>query len=242
MDNNPIVIPTSEGERRLRAAVRVLMSRGVWSVIAAQLGLILLWRRVLSDDTTAASIELFVLAIALAGFLYITAGVSQALAASRDLVGLRAGLRAGTTCYGPFLWMIAKLVLLGGMLLNIAILATGGTGGASAATEFSQKMPGFIPLVQGLLGFVFVYWLPIVFVRRDFALFKTLGAALVTAWQRLPHAGYLAILTLTPALIALIAGDTMPLFAVLLINLVGGAMEWVAYAYCVGSLQDASRG
>jgi len=195
----------------------------------------MLWRRVLSVDAPAPQ-DLVLLAIALAGFLYLTAGVSQALADSRDVVGLRAALRAGVKCYGAFLWMIAKLVLLSGVLLNVAAyLATGGNPAGSSA--LSHSMPGVIPVAQGVLSFVFVYWLPNVFVRGNFALFKTLRDALVIWRQRLAFAGFLAGLTLTPSVVAVLAGDSVPLVLVLLINLVGGVMEWIAYAYCVGYLQ-----
>lgn len=229
--------PDLQADGRLRAAVRALLSRGVWCVIGAQLGLIILWRRFFSVDAGTERLEMLLLAFALAGFLYVTAGVSQALANSRETVGIRAALRAGTRSYGPFLWMIAKLALLSGVLLNLVVYL-GGEAGAGESPAWSKQVAGYLPLIQGLIGFVFVYWLPIVFVRRNFALFETLRAALVTARQALPRAGYLAFLTLTPALLATVADASMPLIAVLLLNLLGGVMEWIAYIYCVGWLQD----
>jgi hypothetical protein len=231
----------TESERRLRATVRVVLSRGVWAIIAAQLGLMLLWRHAVSADSNSDSSALLLLATALGGFLYLTAGVSRALADRRDVVGLRDALRAGVGCYGQFLWMIAKLVLLTGAVLNVLIYLIG-TDSSSPAGEVSVRVSGLLPLVQGILSFVFVYWLPIVFVRGEFALFKTLRTALVMAWRRLSHAGFLAFLTLTPAVVAVAVGEVTPFVAILLINLVGGVMEWVAYAYCVGCLQDQAGG
>ena len=231
----------TEGERRLRATVRVLLSRGIWVIIAAQLGLMLLWQRAVSADSNADSSVLLLLAAALAGFLYLTAGVSRGLADRRDVIGLRDALRAGVGCYAPFLWMIAKLVLLTGALLNVLIYIIG-TDSPSPAGEVSVRVSGLFPLTQGVLSFVFVYWLPIVFVRGDFALFRTLRAALAMAWRRLSNAGFLAFLTLTPAVVAVAVGETTPLAAILLVNLAGGVMEWVAYAYCVGCLQDQADG
>ena len=231
----------TESARRLRATVRVLLSRGIWTIIGAQLGLMLLWRFAVSADSNSDSSALLLLATALAGFLYLTAGVSRALADRRDVVGLRDALRAGVGCYGQFLWMIAKLVLLTGALLNVLIYLIGADS-PSPAAEVSVQMSGLFPLAQGVLSFVFVYWLPIVFVRGDFALFKTLRTALVMAWRRLSNAGFLAFLTLTPAAVAVAVGEATPLVAILLINLAGGVMEWVAYAYCVGCLQDQADG
>ena len=233
-------INVTEGGHRLRAIVRVLLSSGVWAVIGMQLGLTLLWHYALSDNRDPASSSLLLLAIVLAGFLYLTAGVSGALADRREVVGLRDALRAGALYYAKFLWLIAKLVLLTGALLNVMIYLTGTSEDPSRGT--AAPMFGILPLVQGILSFVFVYWLPIVFTRGDFALFKTLRAALVMAWHRASNAGFLAFLTVTPAAVSFAVDDSIPLAAVLAINLVGGAMEWVAYAYCVGCLQDRPEG
>ena len=231
----------TEGERRLRATVRVLLSRGVWAVVAVQLGLMLLWRHALSADSDSEPATLLLLAVALAGFLYLTAGASRALAAGRDVVGLSDALRAGAACYGQFLWLIVKVVLLTGALLNVLIYVVG-MDNPSTAGGASVRAPGLLPLAQGVLSFVFVYWLPIVFVGGDFALFKTLRASLAMAWHRRTHAGFPAFLTLTPTVVALVVGESTPLAATLLVNLAGGAMEWVAYAYCVGCLQDRADG
>lgn len=225
----------------MRATVRAFLSRGVWAIVGAQLGLTLLWRHALSGDPNSTASALLLLAIALAAFLYLTAGVSRALAVGRDVVGLRDALRAGVACYGQFLWMIAKLVLLTGALLNILIFVVS-TDSPSAGDGASAQVSALLPLAQGVLGFVFVYWLPIVFVGGDFALFKTLRAALEMAWRRFGHAGFLAFLTLTPAVGGLAVGESTPLAAILLVNLAGGVMEWVAYAYCVGCLQDRAGG
>lgn len=238
--NDPISAPTSEGERRLRAAVRALLSTGVWCAVGGQLLLIALWRFASVDADARAAVLAFVLAAAFAGFLYLTVGVSQALADRRDAVGVRVAVGAGSASYGPFLWMIVKLALLGGVLVNIAILIVNGVA-AGEPRAWTEPVVTYLPLAQGVVAFVFVYWLPIVFVRRNFALFQTLRAALVTAWQRLPRAGYLAFLTLTPAVLAIVAGGSAPFVVLLLLTLMGALMEWIAYVYCVEWLQDQRR-
>lgn len=239
--NSPTPDFSEQGGRRLRAAVRALLSRGVWCVIGAQLLLFVLWSESFTADPSAKSYDVLLPALALAAFLYITAGVSQALASGREAVGLRAALRAGVNSYGPFLWMIAKLALLCGLLLNLILLFSGVTPGQEPPA-WSESVSRYLPLAEGVVAFVFVYWLPIVFVRRNFALFDSLRAALVTAWTRLPDAGYLAFLTLTPALLAFIPDESTPLIVVLILNLLGGFMEWVAYIFCVEWLQEREPG
>jgi hypothetical protein len=230
------LVPASEGERRLRAAVRALLSTSVWCTVGGQLFLVAFWRFASADSGASVTALVIVLAAAFAGFLYLTVGVSQALADRRDTVGLRVAVRAGSASYGPFLWMIAKAALLGGVLLNIAIYIVNGAAVGEPAT-WTESALRLLPLAQGVVSFAFVYWLPIVFVRRNFALFQTLRAALATAWQRLPQAGYLALLTLTPAVLATIAGDSAPFVVLLLLTLIGAMMEWIAYIYCVEWLQ-----
>jgi hypothetical protein len=239
--NDPTSVPSSEGERRLRAAVRALLSAGVWCAVGGQLLLVALWRFASVDASARVAAFAIVLAAAFAGFLYLTVGVSQALADRREAVGLRVAVRAGSASYGPFLWMIVKLTLLGGVLLNVAIYIVNGAAVEEPQASMESAVR-FLPLAQGVVAFVFVYWLPIVFVRRNFALFETLRAALVTAWQRFPRAGYLAFLTLTPAVLAVLAGDSTPFVALLLLTWMGAMMEWIAYIYCTEWLQDQRSG
>lgn len=217
--------------------MRVVLSRGVWLVIGAQLLLLALLRRPWLAEGAADAVHVFIVALALAAFLYIVAGLSQALAHSRDTVGVSAALKAGAQCFGPFLWLITKVALLCGVLLNLLFYAAiAVTGGDPAA--LSENVLRALPLAEGVVGFVLVYWLPLVFVRRNFVLLPTLRAAAAIAWRRLPHAAYVAFLTLAPALLAVFADETTPLLAVLALNSIGGVMEWVAYDYCVEWLRD----
>lgn len=221
--------------------MRALLSRGVWCVIGGQLLLFVLWRGSSATDTGTGRLDVILLALVLAAFLYLTAGVSQALANSRDVVGLRTALRAGTNSYGPFLWLIAKLVLLCALLLNL-VLVLGGIKPEGDPSVWPVSVLRYLPLVEGLIAFVFVYWLPIVFVRRNFTLFDSLRVALITAWKYLPRAAYPAFLTLTPALLAFLMVETVPLVVILALDLVGGFMGWVAYIFCVELLQDQPAG
>jgi hypothetical protein len=238
--NSPAADAVAEGKRRLRAAVRALLSRGVWCVVGAQLLLFVLWSESFAGDAVADRVGVLALAFGLAAFLYLTAGVSQALANTRDAVGLRAALRAGVNSYGPFLWMIAKLALLCGLLLNLVLLFSGIKPEGQPPT-WSENILRYLPLAEGMIAFVFVYWLPIVFVRRNFALFDSLRAALVTGWERLPRAAYPAFLTLTPAMLTFLTDASTPLLGLLVLNLVGGFMDWIAYIFCVEWLQDTER-
>lgn len=205
--------------------------------MGAQLVLLVLWRLYPAGDDGSAPSGLLLLALALAGFLYLTVGASQALADGRDVVGLRRALWAGVTSYGPFLWLITKLLLLSALLLNIVLLVAGISPGQEPPNWY-VRAARYLPLVEGLVAFMFVYWMPIVFVRRDFALFATLRGALVAAWRRLPQSGFPGFLILTPAALAFLADASVPLPAIMALNLAGGYMEWVAYIFCVEWLQD----
>ena len=232
-------IESSEGERRIRAAVRVCLSKGVWLVLAVQMVLFFALRepRIVGDVPDA--VRVIMVALAVAAFLYLVAGVSQALANERDAVGVRASLQAGVTSFGPFLWLIVKVALLAGLTLNILLPFIATPGSADRAVLPEPLLQAF-PLIEGLISFVFVYWLPVVFVQRKFALFATLRVALITAWERLPHAAYLAFLTLAPVVPALFLPDATPLVIMLALSLLAGLMDWIAYDYCVQSLHAES--
>ena len=89
--------------------------------------------------------------------------------------------------------------------------------------------------------FVFVYWLPFVFVRREFRLFISLRSALNIAWTRLSHSGFLALLIVAPILIAELFPADSPWWLELILSVLTGLMSWIAYVYCVQVLQENPR-
>lgn len=206
-------------------------------MLGAQVLLVLVLRSAGMGADSASAARALIVALALAAFLYLVAGVSQALATERDAVGVRAVLRSGKESFAPFLWLVVKLALLVGIAANVAVFFLA-VGDAQQQRTSVEPLLHALPLLEGISGFVFVYWLPIVFVRRRFVLLPTLRAALLTAWRRLSQAAYLAFLTLVPGVAATLVGDSTPLVWVLGVSVVGGFMEWMAFDYCVQWLRE----
>lgn len=227
-----------ESTRRLRAVVRAALSTGVWSVIAMQMLMAVAMRLPASDDGAIGGLPLVLLLLATAGVLYGTAGTSAALAAARDRVSVGTTLAAGQAALGPFLWLLLKAGLLTLAVMQLVftlIIAATGVDPNAAMTELpSQMLP-----VAAALGFVLVYWMPVVFYRRDFRLFATLREALQLAHRRLAAAGFLALLTLAPAALAWGLGGRGGIAVAFLLQAIASLLAWTAYIYCVEWLQDA---
>ncbi len=228
----------TEGERRLRALVRAFLSPGIWLVVSAQLTLQLSLQQ-LSGAGEAPLAWVLTLSGLLLGFAWLQAGAYHALARGRDRLLLADMARTGLGRFTRFLWLFIKLGLLAALLLNVVVfLFVSGSG--TSPEGLVRTLAPFLGLLLAAAGFLFVYWLPLVFVTDDFRLFATLRRALATAWQRLPQSGFLALLILLPpALFTLLPSET-PLW--LLVPLAAGAslLGWVAYIYCAEWLRDAA--
>jgi hypothetical protein len=225
----------TEGERRLRALVRAFLSPGLWLVVGVQLALQLLLQR-LSAAGEAPLAWLLALSGLLLGFAWLQAGACHALAQGRDRLRPADLVRAGFNRFTRFLWLFLKLGLLAALLFNLAVLPALGAGMSPDA--LIRGLAPYLGLVLAIAGFLFVYWLPWVFVTDDFRLFATLRRALATGWRRLPQSGFLALLLLLPpALFTLLPAGT-PLW--LLVPLAAGAslLGWAAYVYCAEWLRD----
>lgn len=210
------------------------MSRGVWLVVAMQLLPFIFF----SGGGNPGPARIVVVSLVLAAVLFLVAGVSQAFAQSGEAIDMRGAIRAARSVYGQFLWLIIKAGLLAIALVNLAMYAALTIYAMEPAAVVGQVI-GAYPLAAPVLGFAFVYWLPIVFVERNFLLFATLQAAIATAWRRLRCSAYLAILTLTPAIGALFFSDDAPIAVMVSFNVVATLMSWIAYVYCVEWLQRA---
>lgn len=224
---------------RLRAFLRVLLSSGIWAVIAVQLAMLLVLRG--SPEATPANAQLRLGALGLLFFalLYVIAGASHAFARSRDTVSLPEVLQAGPAVYGRFLWLAFKAALVFLILFNLMLSVVLALSGMEMQALFETSL-GVYPWLGALIAFVFVYWMPVVFVTGNFALVESVGAALARLWRDSRHAGFLALLTLTPTVLAAFLGDPPPLLAVVALNIVGGILGWTAYAFCVARLQRAN--
>lgn len=234
-------MPTSytEGERRLRAVVRAFLSPGIWLVVGAQLALQLSLQRVSAAGEAVPLAWVLALSGLLLGFAWLQAGAYHALAQGRDRLRLADMARTGFGRFTRFLWLFIKLGLILALAFNVVAFLFMLGSGASPEALVRGLAPFLGPLLAAV-GFLFVYWLPLVFVTDDFRLFATLRRALHTAWVRLPQSGFLALLILLPpALFTLLPAET-PVW--LLAPLAAGAslLGWAAYIYCAEWLRDAA--
>ncbi len=230
--------PYTEGERRLRALVRAFLSPGIWLVVGAQLALQLSLQKI-SGAGEAPLAWVLGLSGLLFGFAWLQAGAYHALAQGRERLMLADMARTGFGRFTRFLWLFIKLGLLAALSFNaVAFLFVLGSG--VAPDSLVRSLAPYLGSLLAAVGFLFVYWLPLVFVADDFRLFATLRRALSTAWQRLPQSGFLALLILLPPAAFMLLPPETPLW--LLVPLAAGAslLGWVAYIYCAEWLRDAA--
>jgi hypothetical protein len=231
----------SEGERRLRALVRAALSPGVWLAIGAQW----LFTLLLRVNPFPASEGMYALAriAALSGslllFFFTLAGVSRALAVDREVVSVRRVLAVAPAVAARFLWLVVKASLFATLILNIVFILVR-AGGEADIRAFIERQAEWFVWGSAALGFVFVYWLPLVFARGDFRLVATLIEALRILRQRLSGAGFLLLLTLAPTAIYAVLPEGATAWAPMLVGALGSFLGWIAFAYCAEWLQDYS--
>ncbi len=228
----------TEGERRLRALVRAFLSPGLWLVVGVQLSLQLSVQRLSAADDAPLAWVLALSGLLLA-YAWLQAGAYHGLAQGRDHLQLADLVRAGFNRFTRFLWLFVKLGLLAALLFNVAAFLFALGSGTPVETLVRGLAPFLAPLMAAV-GFVFVYWLPVVFVTDDFRLFATLHRALSTAWQRLARSGFLALLILlSPALFALLPEQTS-LWLLVPLAAIASLLGWTAYIYCAEWLRDTA--
>ena len=228
----------TEGGFRLHATVRALLSPGIWFVLATQIALLfsLQWRVPADAAPLQSMLAVFLTATALLMFFYLQAGAFQALTQGRDTLSVMEIVRAGKPVFVSFVWLTIKAGLLFALTMNVLVLLALMFTGSDFKNLMQMLQSTFGPMT-GLLGFVFVYWLPIVFVQRDFRLLPSLKAALKVAWSRIAHAMFLAILVLVPALVTGLLPVETPLLVNAVTSLASGLLGWIAYIYCVDILR-----
>jgi len=229
----------SEATRRLRALVRAALSRGIWLIIGLQLLMGLALRFPVGEEGGMAAMRMLLLVLATAGVLYGTAGASAALAAGGEPGSEMAAVAAGSPVFGAFLWLLLKAGLLALAVLQVVLTVVIAASGQDPNQAMAELPSHMLPLTA-LLGFVLVYWMPLVFYRRDFRLFATLAEALRLLRARLSTAGFLALLTLAPPALAWMLAGRGGAIAAFLLQAIASLLAWAAYIYCVEWLQDAA--
>lgn len=235
----------TEGELRLHAAIRAVLSPGIWFVLAAQIALVfsMQWRVPADASPLASALAIFLTATALMLFFYLQAGAFHALTLGREVLPVGEIIRAGKTVFASFVWLTLKAGLLFAAVMNVLVLVALLLTGLDFKS-LMQTLSAFFSPVTGVLAFVFVYWLPYVFVQREFRLLPSLKASLQIAWKRLPHSAFLVLLVLVPALATGFIPAESPVWIDALASVATGIMGWIAYIYCADILrqhQHASR-
>ena len=228
-----------ESGLRLRAAIRALLSPGIWLLLSVQLALVFTMRWSVPADASpvTSALAIFLMATALMLFYYLQAGAFHALTQGRETLTVAEVVRAGRVVFAAFVWLTLKAGLLLAAVMNVLIFVALLLTGHDIKAVMNALSPFFGPVV-GILAFVFVYWLPFVFVRREFHLLPSLKAALQIAWDRLSRSAFLALLVLAPALVSGLLPSDTPLLFDLLVSVVSGVMGWIAYIYCIEVLRE----
>lgn len=229
----------TESGHRLHSTIRALLSPGIWLVLVAQLALVFStqWSAPADASPLVSALMILLTSAILMLFFYLQAGTFHALTLGRDSLSVMEVARAGKVVFTAFIWLTLKAGLLLALILNLLLYVALVITGYDLKTMIQTFSPYFSPFV-GILAFVFVYWLPLVFVRREFRLLPSIKAALTTAWTRLSHSAFLALLVLAPVMVSVVLPADGPVFLDFLISVAGGVMGWIAYIYCIEVLQD----
>jgi len=230
---------TRESGLRLRAAIRVLLSPGIWLLLSVQIALIFIlhWKVSAGASPLTSVLVIIVTATALMLFYYLQVGAFHALTQSRETLTVAEVMRSGRVVFAAFVWLALKAGLLLMAVMNVLIVIVMLVTGYDIKTFMNALSPFFSPMI-GIMALIFVYWLPFVFVRREFRLLPSLKAALQIGRERRSDLGFLALLVLVPALVSgWLPADT-PLPVDLLLSLASGIMGWIAYIYCIEVLRE----
>lgn len=231
-----------ENTRRLRAAVRTFMSPAVWLLAVYQAALLMLMRVDLSGfgKNVETLYGPLVFTVLFMGLFFLAGGTYQSFASTRSLVQIPAVIANGRKIFSNFILLSIKVGLLGLVVINVLVLIAQGFSGLGPE-EILKIYARYLTLIVAGLALVFVYWLPVVFVRGNFRLFETLSEALTIGRNRLPQVGFLAaLILLPPAILAILPGGT-PAPVSIAIGVAGELMAWVAYVYCVDYLQTGGE-
>lgn len=226
----------TESKQRIRAAVRVVLSPGVWLVIGLQVVFMTLRTQTIlplgNFGPTGLALVIFGTLLIL---IYLMSGTFRCFALGNSTVSIYETLSRGKEVFASFLWLLVQVGLLavvaGFVLLNLLYL--------SRSVDLEQlitEMVPYVTIIAMVVPFLLVYWFPVVFSTNDFRVFATLRSALRIIWQRLWRSGFLAFLIFFPLVAFWLLPDNSPLIVFLIVSVIGEMMGWTAYVYCVESL------
>ncbi len=229
----------TESEQRIRAAVRVVLSPGVWLVIGLQVVFVTLRTQTILplDDIGPTGLALAIFGTLLI-LIYLVSGTFRSFALGNNTVSIYEALSRGKEVFTPFLWLLVQVGLL--LLFVLFVLlslfySSQSVDGANIEQLVTETVPN-VRMIAMVVPFLLVYWFPVVFSTNDFRVFATLRSALRIIWQQLWKSGFLAFLIFFPLVAFWLLPDNSPLIVFLIVNVIGEVMGWIAYVYCVASL------
>ena len=216
----------NESTYRIRAAVRVLMSPGMWLavmlfVLTAIQNPLVTGEKVSPGDSTIL-FHLFLFA-----FLFVVSGLFQSLATGNSVVSLRDVILNAPPVFGRFLLLILKALFVF-ILLPVLLFFT-----LIADPEAMKTHFWMLSVIYELAILFAIYWLPIAFVTGRFGLVQTMTAALQMQLHRLRQLPFLAVLLLTPNILGMLFQAEQQVVAVILISALSEILGWIAYTYCI---------
>jgi len=208
----------AESEQRIRAAVRVVLSPGVWLVIGLQVVFVTLAQTILPlDDVGPTGLALATFGASLI-LIYLVSGTFRSFALGNNTVSIYEALSRGKEVFTSFLWLLVQVVLLSSLVLFVLLglfYSSGSVDGANTE-QLLTEMVRNIRMIAIVIPFLLVYWFPVVFSTNDFRVFATLRSALRIIWQRLWKSGFLAFLIFFPLVAFWLLPDTSPLIVFLI--------------------------
>ena len=232
----------NENTKRIRAFVRTFMSPAIWLFAGYQAAILLLMRMDLSqmNQTISGLVAPLLFTVFFLGLFYLAAGIYLSFASGTSLIQIPTVLANGRKVFTNFMFLSLKAGVLGFVVLNVLIVVVQAITGMETEALIKTYIRYLAPIVA-ILGLIFVYWLPLVFVRGNFRLFETLAEAFRIGNQRLGQVGFLAVLLLVPSFSLMLLPGTAPSLLVIFISVIGELFTWVAFVYCVEYLQSQSQ-
>ena len=229
----------TESEQRVRAAVRVVLSPGVWLVIGLQVVFMTVRSQTILplDDIGPTGLALATFGTLLI-LIYLVSGTFRSFALGNSTVSIYETLSRGKEVFTSFLWLLVQLGLLA-VVVGFVLLSLFSSSRSVDGTNTEQlimEMAPYVRIIAMVVPFLLVYWFPVVFSTNDFRVFTTLRSALRIIWQRLWRSGFLAFLIFFPLVAFWLLPDNSPLIVFLIVSAIGEVTGWIAYVYCVASL------
>jgi len=230
---------SNENTRRIRAFVRTFMSPAIWLFAGYQVALLLLLRVDLASfgENVSSLYAPLVFTALFMGLFFLAAGIYQSFAVSQSVIQIPMALANARRIFSAFILLSLKAGLLGLLAINVLVVFIQVFTGIEPGVLF-KTYARYLSAIVSVLALVFVYWLPLVFVRGNFRLLETLAEAFRIGRNRISQAGFLAALLLIPPFLLILLPADFADAVVIGLSVIGELLAWVAFAYCAEYLQS----